>query len=346
MLTEKQIIEIREHLEKAQNPVFFFDNDVDGLCSFLLLRRAVGRGRGVVIKSSPDLNSSYIGKIDEFNQDYVFVLDKHLIAKDFLEELAKRNIPVVWIDHHDVDVSWINDGVYYYNPIKSGSNEPTTYLCYKVAGRKEDDWLALLGCISDGFIPDFFEEVRDKNEDLLKKCRTAFECVYDSEFGRMIRLLSFGLKDRTTNVVKMLKFLIEARFPRDILEENDKTYSFHSRFKYIEKKYKNLIEKAEDNAGKKLLYFQYGGELSISAEIANELAYKHPDKIVVVAYISGARANISIRGRDVRKLTLKAIEGLEGATGGGHKDATGAKVLVEDLPKFKEKIEELAGEKV
>lgn len=32
MLTEKQISEIREHLEKAQNPLFFFDND-DGLCS-------------------------------------------------------------------------------------------------------------------------------------------------------------------------------------------------------------------------------------------------------------------------------------------------------------------------
>ena len=31
MLTEKQLKEIREHLEKAQNPVFFFDNDADGL---------------------------------------------------------------------------------------------------------------------------------------------------------------------------------------------------------------------------------------------------------------------------------------------------------------------------
>jgi single-stranded DNA-specific DHH superfamily exonuclease len=39
MLNDKQIDEIREHLEKAQNPLFFFDNDDDGLCSFLLLQR-------------------------------------------------------------------------------------------------------------------------------------------------------------------------------------------------------------------------------------------------------------------------------------------------------------------
>ena len=30
--TEKQIKEIRDHLDRAQNPVFFFDNDPDGLC--------------------------------------------------------------------------------------------------------------------------------------------------------------------------------------------------------------------------------------------------------------------------------------------------------------------------
>ena len=47
MLTNKQIEEIKEHLEKAQNPLFFYDNDADGLCSFLLLRRYLGRGKGV-----------------------------------------------------------------------------------------------------------------------------------------------------------------------------------------------------------------------------------------------------------------------------------------------------------
>ena len=37
MLKENQIQEIRDHLNKAQNPVFFFDNDVDG-CFAAIIR--------------------------------------------------------------------------------------------------------------------------------------------------------------------------------------------------------------------------------------------------------------------------------------------------------------------
>src|SRR4030042_6017595 len=101
MLTEKQIKEIREHLEKAQNPVFFFDNDQDGLCSFLLLRKYTERGKGFPIKTSPALTKDYFRKISEFNSDYVFILDKPEVSKEFFDEIEKVNIPVVWIDHHE-----------------------------------------------------------------------------------------------------------------------------------------------------------------------------------------------------------------------------------------------------
>jgi len=63
MITKKQILEIREHLEKAQNPIFFFDNDGDGLCSFLLLQRYIGRGKGVAMKTSDAGN--YFKKVQE-----------------------------------------------------------------------------------------------------------------------------------------------------------------------------------------------------------------------------------------------------------------------------------------
>jgi single-stranded DNA-specific DHH superfamily exonuclease len=59
MLTKKQVEEIKEHLERAQNPVFFFDNDPDGLCSFLILRRYCGKGRGVQVRSYPSMNKGF-----------------------------------------------------------------------------------------------------------------------------------------------------------------------------------------------------------------------------------------------------------------------------------------------
>ena len=59
MLTEKQVKEIKEHLDKAQNPLFLFDNDQDGLCSFLILQKYIKRGKGYPIKVSPELTKDY-----------------------------------------------------------------------------------------------------------------------------------------------------------------------------------------------------------------------------------------------------------------------------------------------
>ncbi|MDP7521214.1 MAG: hypothetical protein QF567_03195, partial [Candidatus Pacearchaeota archaeon] len=114
MLTKKQITEIREHLEKAQNPLFFFDNDNDGLMSFLLLQRFIGRGKGVVVKGSHRFGENYIRKVNELNPDYIFVLDIPAVEDDFFKEISEKNIPVVWIDHHNVDKPK-NKEISYYN---------------------------------------------------------------------------------------------------------------------------------------------------------------------------------------------------------------------------------------
>src|SRR3989344_9231832 len=100
MLNAKQAEEIKEHLEKAQNPVFYYDNDADGLCSFLILRRALGRGKGVVIRSYPGLDKGYARKAEELGADYVFVLDKPELTREFVEEINKMGLPLVWIEHH------------------------------------------------------------------------------------------------------------------------------------------------------------------------------------------------------------------------------------------------------
>jgi single-stranded DNA-specific DHH superfamily exonuclease len=343
MLSETQLGEIREHLEKAQNPLFFFDNDADGLCSFMILRKFIGRGRGVAIKSFPDLNYSYIRKVYELNPDYVFILDKPIVSKEFLEEMKNKGVPVVWIDHHEVNKDNSEKADFYYNPVKSDkkSAEPTTYWCYKATEKKQDSWIALLGCVGDGYLPDFIGEVQRKYPDLLSNCDSAFKCVYGTKIGEINKILSFGLKDRTTNVIKMLKFLVDVDNPYDILEENPRTYTFHNRYRQINTKYTSLMEKAKKSVEGDLVYFQYGGELSLSADIANELCYLYPEKIVVVAYIKGTKANISLRGSNVKEITRKAIENLENATGGGHEKATGAEVMVEDLPVFKKRISEL-----
>ncbi len=344
MLTKKQIKEIKEHLEKAQNPVFFFDNDPDGLCSFLLLQRYLGRGKGIPVRSFPELDKNYFRRVEELNADYIFILDKPVVSKDFFEEVEKVNIPVVWIDHHDIDRKTIPDFVEYYNPIfnRGKKNEPVTYLCHKIAGQKEDMWLATIGCITDHFIPDFYSEFLKKYPDLGIKTDKPFGVLYNSQIGRVGRMFGFALQDSITNVVHMMKFLMKARSPYEVLEETPKNRTMHERFNEIDRRYQKLMEKARAKVGDdKMVFFQYSSDLSLSSHLSNEFSYLFPKKIIVVMRVLDMTTSISVRGEKIRKKVLKAIDGLEGASGGGHENAVGAKIRTEDLEKFKNSFKKL-----
>ena len=55
MIPESQLKEIKVALDKSENPLILFDDDPDGICSYLLLKRYMDKGKGVVVKSSPKL---------------------------------------------------------------------------------------------------------------------------------------------------------------------------------------------------------------------------------------------------------------------------------------------------
>jgi len=343
MLSQEQIKEVRDILEKTQNPLFLFDNDVDGLAAFLLLARFCGKGKGVAIKSFPDLSVTYVRKLHEFKPDYIFILDKPLIDKGFRDSASELGIPMIWIDHHPVPKYSNEEGIHYFNPLlgQEPSTEPTSYLCYKITRRKEDEWIALVGSLSDWFIPEFAEDFAKEFPDIFQYADNPAKALYETELGKIIKMLSFALLDRTTMVVKMLKNMLKIKGPRELLDLNSKTASIHRRYEQINRRYKKILQKAREISkeyARKLIFFQYGGELSLSSELSNELFYLNPERVVVVAYIKGSKANVSIRGNvDIRDISAKALEDIE-STCGGHKHACGATLKVEDLPKFRDNL--------
>lgn len=352
MITEKQISFIREHLNKTQNPVFLFDNDQDGLCSFLLLQRYCQKGKGIPIKGSPNIMKDYLKKINEFNSDYVFILDKPNIPQSFFDEIRKINLPIVWIDHHLIDTSGIPNFVEYYNPLINEKRkpkktsviegEPVTYICYKITNKREDLWIAIIGCISDRYFPNFYKEFKEKYPDLAGESEDSTTIFYKEPIGKIAQIIGNGLKDRTSNVVSMMRFLLKAKNPYEILEEKRENKSFHKRFNEINYKKNKLLNKAiqiEKNSSK-ILFFKYRGNLSISRELADELIYLFPDKIIIVAYIKNdEKANISIRGKNVRKIFYNLFDKFENLKGGGHEQALGAQVRIEELERFVKEFE-------
>jgi single-stranded DNA-specific DHH superfamily exonuclease len=338
MLTNEQITEIREHLENAKNPVFFYDNDPDGFCSFILLQRYLGRGRGIIIKSFPTLDKTYFKRVEELNADYIFVLDKPTIDPGFIELAQKANIPLVHIDHHPVPKTPIK---YYYNTYYVDKKyDPVSYLCYKISGRREDMWIAAIGCITDSFLPDFMEGFKKSFPELIDcDYKTAADILYNSFFGKICMTVSFAMKDNTSNVVSMSRFFMKAMSAHDIFEESKKTKIMLKRFEEINEKYQRILKKAEESVSGEVLFFNYSGDLSISQYVANELFYKHPKKVIIVVYTRGNISNLSLRWeRDIRVPVVNAVACIEGASGGGHEHASGARMTSDKVEAFKEKL--------
>ena len=82
MLTEKQYQQIKEELDNCKNPLFFFDDDPDGLSAFLLLYRYLKEGHGFVVKTHPKLDIRSAPKIEQFDADKVFILEKTRLVED------------------------------------------------------------------------------------------------------------------------------------------------------------------------------------------------------------------------------------------------------------------------
>ncbi len=341
MLTKKEISELRGHLEKAQSPLFYFDNDQDGLCSYLLLRRTYGKGNGVPVKGSL-LGKEYLRRVKEFDPDYIFILDKPKVSNEFFEYLQEKNIPVVWIDHHEIEEGGVPSWIKYYNPLfSSKTNEPVTDLCYKIANKKEDLWLLIAGCVADKFLPEEYNKFLKKYPDLGINSKEPFKIFYESEIGKISQMVGVGLKDRTSLVMRMIRFLIDVRTPYEVLEENSSNFSMHKRFYEVNSKLEKLVGRAKKNSFEKLIFFKYASDISMSADIANRLSYEFPKKIIVVVREKGSEVNLSLRGKGVKKFFLESIKEIPFAKGGGHEDAVGGQMNEKDLDLFRTNLRRL-----
>ncbi|MBI2134242.1 DHH family phosphoesterase [Candidatus Woesearchaeota archaeon] len=333
MLKKSDYSAIKEHLN-CENPLFFMHDDPDGLASFLLLYKYVGRGHGVLVKTNPVVDSKYLRKVDEYHPDKVFVLDIAVLKEDFTDSVK---VPVVWIDHHEpVRIN----GVFSYNPrfYNPETYVPATYLCYRSVMQKENLWIAMVGCIGDWYFADFAAEFSSQYPDLMGSgISNADDAMFGSRLGTLVRLFSFVIKGRHSDAMKCVKILTRIRSPYDILDQRnpDGKYLFR-RYEKFNTLYQRLLSKAVSGMeNSHFCVFTYTGDTSFSSDLANELLYLNPDSFVIVGREKDDEVRMSIRSKKTTvlpKLRI-ALHGVNGY-GGGHEYACGACVKKKDFDKF------------
>ncbi len=333
MIPKKELEKVRNALEKSENPLFFFDDDPDGLASYLLLKKYINKGKGIVIKNTPSLSSIYIRKIREQSPDIVFVLDKPDIDQEFIDQAKK---PTVWIDHHPIIQK---QGLFLHiNPRlkKPNTNPPTSYLCYKIAKNK-NMWIAAVGIVGDWQIPKFLNSFLKKYPDLAIKTKNPEELLYKTPIGHLARFFSFILKGKTSEVRKSVSILSKIDSPYELLnKETPRARYLYKKFDKVNKEYNNLLKGVKAKGKEKLLVFTYPSiKTSFTGDLANELLYKYPKKVILIAREKSGEMRLSLRSKAKRIDTIlkKALQDVDGY-GGGHEHACGGSIKIYDFTKF------------
>jgi hypothetical protein len=202
----------------------------------------------------------------------------------------------------------------------------------------------MVGMIGDWFMPE--DEIKEKfitefpsllSPDI-KKPEVA---LHTTKLGELIRIISFNLKGKASDVIKSVKVLTRVREPAEILEQQTPGGKFiYKKYIKLKEKYDLLLETIKVKPKDQLMVFLYKSpDYSFSAEISNELIYKYPDKIILVVWEYGGEYKCSLRSTKIclPPLIEKALEGVTGY-GGGHDHAAGACVKITDFNKFVENI--------
>jgi len=345
-LTDKEYRKIKDELDNCTKPLYFFHDDADGLSSFLQVYRYKQEGKGIIIKTTPNIDTKFLRKVEEYSPDKIFVLDIAAVEQDFIDSV---NVPIIWIDHHG---PYLRERINYFNPRKhdKDSNPPVSYLLSKVVDEPDDDWIAMTGMVGDWFLPPDYREFSKKHPKLLpKKITRPEDALFGSLIGRMAEIFNFILKGTTTDAINHVKVLTRINSPDEILEQTTNQGRFiYKRYEYIKSMYDKTLADAKKYVSKsKLILYKYTeNKMSFTSELSNELLYLHPEKIVVIARDKSGEMKCSFRSSKIvlPLIIERCLSGLEGR-GGGHEHACGAVIKKEDFDEFISRFRKEIGDK-
>ena len=336
-------LSFKKKLDKYSRPLFLFDDDADGVCSFLMLYRYFDGGAGVIVKGNPELQASYLNMVTEHRPDCIIILDKPLVSEDFFKG---TNLPIFWLDHHELQ-----------QPSKSFYLNPKTYLPNEASStssvvwdilttdnnldKAQFEWLCLLGAISDWDL----RPINNLDVSLASLIgngdKGVEDILFNSRLGLAIKIINFNLKGKKHEAMKSIKAMNNLVGIFDLLDNSsDASVYLHKKYKIINDEYELIKSGVSGSSENPVLTFKYDSDVaSITAELSNELIYLNPDKIVLVARPHRKRYLCSLRSKklDISD-TVSGVAEKYGGYGGGHKNACGASIPIDYFDLFVEEL--------
>lgn len=339
MLPDDIVEKVRKELDDCYNPLFFFHDDPDGTSAYVQLYRYKQEGKGNMVKQTPRITEKHLRWVEQFSADKVFVMDVALMDQEFIDGCP---VPIVWLDHHEIQEC---EGVVYINAHKWEENTPPSVMAYQVCGK--DLWLACVGAIADWYWCDLLYDCQKKYPKLLDIDLDSVKgfpekLLWGTKLGELVDIISFNLKGSSKDALQSIKVLTRIENPFEILEQSSPQGKFlWKRYEKVKKCYEKEKESALKSYKEEDPLFVHTyttKEFSVTKDLANELSYLHPEKVLVLARERTGRYVMSLRsgreGPDINLALQKILPRFSDSHGGGHPHACGASVLSEDFKDF------------
>lgn len=377
----KEAVErILRAVKAGENILVFGDYDVDGILSVVMLVKALRTVGGKVeyliperMKDGYGLKVHHLPAVIERKTNLVISVDCGIKAFDFVRQAKQNGIDVIITDHHHPG-DGLPEAVAILNPVMESSGYPDRNLAgvgvvfkliqaiFQYLGIKQElnHYLKL---VSIGTVADV-AELRGENRVLV---REGLKKLKETKSPALKSLLEgTGLNNKKLSEVDlgyrlgprinaagrlgMTEIALKLFFsesPDECHELVKRLNELNSNRQKIEEKIlKEAIEKVESRQlHRKYRLLVLGSEnwhrgvIGIVASRLKELYYR---PVILFAYENGKAYG---SGRSIPELSLIELVSQCGSlmqNYGGHKQAIGCSISVENLPLFKEKINELA----
>ena len=312
--------------------------DVDGLSSAVFLEKILN-AKGIFVDyiSFEDIRSDMVKEISvilgERGITKVFFCDIGIDSIDFdgFNEL-REEMGVFLIDHHPMN----EDVKDWDNIIKTSSDDCSGMVCFflgdGIIDSKEWEWLCCTAIFSD------FSYKDKKNLEYVQSIYT--DVTYDN-----ISSTTPGLNGRRINSA-LIYYENDKKYVYGLVKDRDleKIEEAHD---ILEEEIERLIiefsKKAEHYPEKGLHFYILDSKFNVTSTICSLVSKMKPkDYFVFGKRRSDGMIKFSARNqsgeKDMGSLMKKCTEGLEGANGGGHRQAAAATIQENDLSVFKERL--------
>ena len=335
--TKKRFYQFVSLIAPADKIAILTHNDVDGIASAVLLEEILeAKNIGVKYIDFLDIKADMVKKIlfnlHEKEITKVFFCDIGVDSVDIegLGEMSKE-MDFFILDHHPINEQ-INLAD---NMIKSSSEDCAAMLVYDLGQDvlDADEWKWLLGA---GMFSDYSYRI-SKNFEIMKELYP--EITYENISGSIPGINARKINSATTYYNETLEHVYEIVKTRDLAQLNHVHDIVEEE---VERIVNDFLKNERFYSTKNLHIYEVISNFKLSSTLATLISKMRKQGIFVFYQKWKDGVHVSARTNegivDVSLLMKECTEGLEDANGGGHKQASGAKLMEKDLKIFLKRV--------